>query len=81
MPASPRRLLSYASFFGLLLLDVVALLSLLIVQLLGAPMPVAWVAAAMLAVLASPALLRVVDKVFEMARTETTIPNTGESFL
>ena len=81
MRASPRRLLSYASFVGLLLLDVVALLSLLIVQLLGAPMPVAWLVAAMLAAVAAPALLRVADKVFAMAREHRTIPQTGESFL
>jgi hypothetical protein len=81
MRASPRRLLSYASFVGLLLLDVVALLSLLIVQLLGAPMPVAWVAAGILAALAVPALLKLADKVFEMARNGGTVPDTGESFL
>jgi len=81
MRASPRRLLSYASFVGLLLLDVVALLSLLIVQLLGAPMPVAWVVAVIGAAIAVPALLKVADKVFEMARNEYTIPNAGDSFL
>ena len=81
MRASPRRFLSYASFVGLLLLDVVALLSLLIVQLLGAPMPVAWVAAGIVSAMAVPALLRVADQVFEWARSESTIPQTGESFL
>jgi len=81
MRASPRRLLSYASFVGLLLLDVVALVSLLIVQLLGAPMVVAWVAAGVLAALAVPALMQVADKVFDWARSEPVVPDTGESFL
>jgi hypothetical protein len=81
MRATPRRLLSYASFVALLVVDAVALVSLLIVQLLGAPMPVAWLAAAVLAALAAPALLRVADKVFAMAREQRTIPQTGESFL
>lgn len=81
MRATPRRLLSYASFVALLVVDAVALVSLLIVQLLGAPMPVAWLAAAVLAALAAPALLRVADKVFAMAREQRTIPQAGESFL
>ena len=81
MRATPRRLLSYASFVALLVVDVVALASLLIVQLLGAPMPVAWVAAAILAAMAAPALLRLADKVFVMARNDRTIPQAGESFL
>lgn len=81
MRATPRRLLSYASFVALLVLDAVALLSLLIVQLLGAPMPIAWLAAALLAAMAAPALLKVADRVFAMAREHRTIPQTGESFL
>ena len=81
MNAMPRRLLSYASFVALLVLDVVALASLLLVQLLGAPMPLAWLAAAILAAMAAPALLRLADKVFAMARNDRTIPQAGESFL
>lgn len=81
MPVSPRRLLSYASFVALLVLDAVALASLLFVQLLGAPLPVAWAAAGVLAAMAAPALLRLADKVFAMARNARTIPQAGESFL
>ena len=81
MNAMPRRLLSYASFVALLVLDVVSLASLLLVQLLGAPMPLAWLAAAILAAMAAPALLRLADKVFAMARNDRTIPQAGESFL
>ncbi len=81
MRVTPRPFLSYASFVALLVLDVVALASLLLVQLLGAPMPVAWLAAAILAAMAAPALLRLADKVFAMARSDRTIPQTGESFL
>ena len=81
MNATPRRLLSYASFVALLVLDAVALVSLLLVQVLGAPMPIAWVAAGLLATLAAPALLRLADKVFAMARNDRTIPQAGESFL
>lgn len=81
MPASPRRLLSYASFVVLLVLDAVALFSLLMVQLLGAPMLVAWGVAGVLVTMAAPTLLRLADKVFVMARSEQTIPHAGESFL
>ena len=84
MRATPRRHLSYATFLALLVLDAVALVSLLLVQVLGAPLPIAWLAAGLLAVLAAPALLRLADKVFATARnerSERTIPNTGESFL
>lgn len=81
MRATPRRHLSYASFLVLLVVDAVALVSLLMVQLLGVPMPIAWPAAGMLTIAALPALLRLADKVFEMARSARTIPNTGESFL
>ena len=81
MRATPRRHLSYASFLALLVLDVVALLSFLMVQLLAVPLPVAWLAAGLLTVLAAPVLLRLADKVFATARSESTIPNTGESFL
>ena len=81
MPTSPRRLLSYASFVALLAVDAIALASLLIVQVFGAPLPIAWVAAAMLVGMASPALLRWADKVFAMAGIGATIPRTGESFL
>jgi hypothetical protein len=71
----------YASFVALLVLDAVALVSLLIVQLLGAPIVVAWGAAGILITMASPALLRVADKMFAMARSDQTIPLPGESFL
>lgn len=81
MRATPRRHLSYATFLGLLVLDAVALVSLLLVQVLGAPLPIAWLVAGLLTVLAVPALLRLADKVFAMARSESTVPNTGESFL
>jgi len=81
MRATPRRHLSYATFLALLVLDAVALVSILIVQLLGAPLPVAWLAAGVITLMATPALLRLADKVFAMARSERTIPNTGESFL
>jgi len=84
MRATPRRHLSYATFLALLVLDAVALVSFLLVQLLGVPMPIAWLAAGLLTVLATPGLLRVADKMFSLARSdrsERTIPNTGESFL
>ena len=81
MRAMPRRFLSYASFVALLVVDVVALASLLMVQLLGARLPLAWLAAAILAAMAGPALLRLANKVFAMARESRTIPHTGESFL
>lgn len=81
MRATPRPLLSYASFVALLVVDVVALVSLLLVQALGAPMPVAWIVAAVLAAMASPALLKVADKVFAWARNGATIPSAGGSFL
>ena len=81
MRATPRRFLSYASFVFLLALDVVTLISLLSVQLLGAPLLVAWVGAGVLTALATPALARVADKVFAMARSDRTIPQTGGSFL
>jgi hypothetical protein len=81
MRATPRHLLSYTSFVALLVLDVVALISLLLVQLLGAPMVIAWVAAGVLAGMAAPALLRLTDKVFAMAQSDRTIPQAGESFL
>ena len=64
-----------------LALDAVALLSFLIVQLLDAPMPVAWLVATVLAGLAAPGLLRLADKVFAMARNGATVPRAGESFL
>jgi hypothetical protein len=81
MRATPRRSLSYASFVFLLALDAVTLISLLSVQVLGAPLLVAWVGAGVLTVLAMPALLWMTDKVFAMARSGRTIPQTGESFL
>ncbi|HSD15805.1 MAG TPA: hypothetical protein VLC71_00910 [Thermomonas sp.] len=81
MRATPRRHLSYATFFTLLALDAVALVSFLLVQVLGVPLPIAWLAAGLLTVLATPGLLRLSDKVFAAARSERTIPNTGESFL
>ena len=81
MRATPRRHLSYATFLALLVLDAVALVSLLLVQVLGVPLPIAWLVAGLLTVLAVPALLRLADKMFSMARSERTIPNTGESFL
>lgn len=81
MRATPRRLLSYASFLALLFLDAVALVSLLIVQLLGAPLPIAWLAAGILAMMAAPALLRLADKVFASEHGDRTIPQAGESFL
>jgi hypothetical protein len=44
-------------------------------------LPLAWLVAGLLTVLAAPALVRLADKVFSAARSEPTIPNTGESFL
>lgn len=81
MRAAPRRLLSYASFLALLFLDAVALVSLLIVQLLGAPLPIAWLAAGIITMMATPALLRLADNVFATPRSDRTIPQAGESFL
>lgn len=81
MRSSPRRLLSYASFVALLALDAVALVAILIVQVLDAPMPIAWGVAAILVAMASPALLRWADKLFAKVRDDDTIPRTGESFL
>ena len=81
MRATPRRHLSYATFLALLVLDVVALVSFLLVQVLGVPLTIAWLAAGLLTVLAAPGLLRVADKMFSLARSERTVPNTGESFL
>ena len=81
MRATPRRSLSYASFVFLLALDAVTLISLLLDQILGAPLLVVWIAAGILTALAIPALVRVTDKVFAMARSGRTIPQTGESFL
>jgi hypothetical protein len=81
MRATPRRSLSYASFVFLLALDAVTLISLLLDQILGAPLLVAWLAAAVVTAFAAPALLRVTDKLFAMAGSGPTIPQTGESFL
>lgn len=84
MRAPPRRLLSYASFVALLVLDTIALAALFISQILGAPMPIAWTAAAILVAMAAPALLRWANKVFargDRAERDDTIPRTGESFL
>lgn len=81
MRSSPRRLLSYASFVALLALDAVALVAILIVQVLDAPMPIAWGVAAILVAMASPALLRWADKLFAKVGDDDTIPRTGESFL
>lgn len=81
MRASPRRQLSYAGLFGLLALDLAALTSFLIVQLLGAPIAIAWVAGAVLTGMAWPAMLRWTDKVFGLRSNSRTIPLTGESFL
>jgi hypothetical protein len=81
MRPSPRRLLSYASFVALLALDAVALVAILIVQILGAPMPIAWGVAAILVAMASPALLRWADTLFARVGNDDTIPRTGESFL
>ena len=81
MRAPPRHLLSYASFFALLVLDAVALVSILLVQAFDAPLPIAWLVAGLLTAVAAPVLLRLSDKVFAMARSEPTIPNAGGSFL
>ena len=81
MRSYPRRLLSYASFVALLVLDAIALAAILIVQVLGAPMPIAWGVAAILVAMASPALLRWADKIFARGGNGGTIPPTGESFL
>ena len=62
MRATPRRHLSYATFLALLVLDAVALVSFLLVQVLGVPLPIAWLAAGLLTVLATPALLRLHDE-------------------
>lgn len=81
MRSSPRRLLSYASFVALLVLDAIALAALLISQVLGAPMPIAWTVAAILVAMAVPALLRWANKVFARRGSDATIPQAGESFL
>lgn len=81
MRSSPRRLLSYASFVALLAMDAIALAAILIVQVLGTPMPIAWAAAAVLVAVASPALLRWADTIFARGGNGRTIPPTGESFL
>lgn len=81
MRSSPRRLLSYASFLALLVLDAIALVAILIAQVLGAPMPIAWAAAVVLVAVASPALLRWADTIFASGGNGGTIPPTGESFL
>ena len=81
MRSSPRRLLSYASFIALLVLDAIALAAILIAQVFGAPMPVAWGAAAVLVAMASPALVRATDRIFARGGNDATIPRTGESFL
>lgn len=81
MRPSPRRLLSYASFVALLVLDAIALAALLMVQLLEAPMPIAWGAAVVLVTMVSPAFLRWADRVFAKGGNGGTIPGTGETFL
>ncbi|KGM55769.1 hypothetical protein N800_11655 [Lysobacter daejeonensis GH1-9] len=81
MRSSPRRLLSYASFVALLALDAIALTAILIVQVLGAPMPIAWAAAAVVVAMVFPALLRWADKIFAKGGNDGTIPRAGESFL
>ena len=64
MRATPRRHLSYATFLAPRGRDVGALVSFLLVQVLGVPLPIAWLAAGLLTVLAAPGLLRVADKMF-----------------
>jgi membrane protein YdbS with pleckstrin-like domain len=80
MRASPRRHLSYASFVLLLAVDVLALLALLFNQLVTVGPGVVWLLSAVLTAGAMPALLRLADKVFAMARALRNVPVTGESF-
>ena len=80
MGTRPRHLLSYASFVTLLVVDVVGLVSLLMVQLLGAPIAVSWVVAGVIATMTSPALLWLADKMFAIGPQRADHPTTGRIF-
>ncbi|MCR6664083.1 MAG: hypothetical protein NVV60_13275 [Luteimonas sp.] len=80
MRPSPRRHLSYASFMLLLAADVLVLSVLLLNQWLDVAQPWLWVLSAMVTAAVMPALLKLSDKVFAMARSSRNIPWTGESF-
>ncbi|WP_165967424.1 hypothetical protein [Luteimonas aestuarii] len=80
MRSSPRRHLSYASFMLLLAADVLVLSIVVLDQLLT--VPEAWLVglSAVLTLAAMPALLKLSDAVFAMARRHRNVPWTGESF-
>jgi len=80
MRPAPRRHLSYASLVLLLAADVLALAALVLNQLLAVAPLAIWLLAAGLTAVAMPALLRLADKVFALARASRNIPFTGESF-
>lgn len=80
MRAFPRRHVSYASFVLLLAVDVIALLALLFNHLVTVGPGWVWLLAAGVTAAAMPALLRLADKVFAMARAQRNVPVAGESF-
>lgn len=80
MRPSPRRHLSYASFVLLLAVDVLALLALAFNQLVTVGPGLLWLLAAAATALLMPALLKVADRVFAMARAVRNVPHAGESF-
>lgn len=80
MRTAPRRHLSHASLVLLLAADVLALTALLLNQWLEAPVLVLWGFAAGLTLAAMPWLVRLVDKVFVLARSYRNVPLAGESF-
>ncbi|MBP6216041.1 MAG: hypothetical protein KA391_01455 [Luteimonas sp.] len=80
MRPAPRRHLSYASLVLLLAADMLAGVALVLNQWF-ATMPLAtWLLAAGLTAVAMPALLRLADKVFALARASRNVPFPGESF-
>lgn len=76
----PRRHLSYASLVLLLAVDVLALAALLLNQLFATPPLATWLFAAGVTTVAMPALLRLADRVFALARASRNIPFPGGTF-
>lgn len=80
MRASRRHSLSYASFVLLLAADAVAALALLVDQWVMPGGLWSWLLAAVLAIPLLPVLLKLADRLFELARGAGNIPNPGGTF-
>ena len=80
MRASPRRHLSHASLVMLLAVDLLALSSLLIVHWFELGRGWSWALGVALTLALLPALLKLVDRVFQAAREARNIPVAGGTF-